>query len=200
MKHLRIVVWLLVAILSITAATQSRSESSVAKTELIEEPAQGRSSEQLRAEINQVITNLSSDLSSPSQRREFASVIKRLLDKRVAANVHGYEQTPRFKSELEQTYARFVDTLGSGSPDFKDGLDEFTRISITAYERNEEQFQAFYEKHIKPDPELKGMSLPEARKRLLQFSAWIYINDRERWPLIFRITFVWPWCHSRPKA
>jgi len=200
MKHLGIVVSLLVAILSITAATQNRSESSVAKTELIEGPAQGRSSEQLRAEINQVITNLSSELSSPSQRREFASVVKRLLDKRVAANVHGYEQTPRFKSELEQTYERFVNTLESGSPDFKEGIDEFTRVSITAYERNEEQFESFYEKHIKPDPQLKGMSLPEARKRLLQFSAWLYINDRERWPMMIRITFVWPWCHSRPKG
>jgi hypothetical protein len=201
MKHLGIVVALLVTAVSVTAASQSNGVSvestSVANTEEIERPAQGRRSEQLRTEINQVVNNLPSELSSRSQRREFASVIKRLLDKRVAANVHGYEQTPRFKRELEQAYARFVDTLESGSPNFRQGeIDEFARISISAFERNEEQFQSFYEKHIKPDPQLKDMSLAEARKWLLQFSAWLYINDQVRWREFIRITFCWPWCHS----
>jgi hypothetical protein len=205
MKHLGIVVALLVTAVSVTAATRNKRVSvestSVANTEQIERPTQGRRSERLQAEINQVITNLPSELSSQSQRREFASVIKRLLDKRVAANVHGYEQTPRFKRELEQAYARFVDTLESGSPNFKqEEIDEFAGISISAFERNEEQFQLFFEKHIKPDPQLKDMSLAEARKRLLQFSAWLYINDQENWRQFIRITFCWPWCYlPRPR-
>ena len=201
MKHLGIVVALLVTAVSVTAATRSKRVSvestSIANTEQTDRPAQGRRSERLQAEVNQVITNLPSELSSQSQRREFASVIKLLLDKRIAANVHGYEQTPRFKRELEQAYARFVDTLESGSPNFKqEEIDEFAKISISAFEKNEEQFQSFFEKHIKPDAQLKDMSLVEAKKRLLQFSAWLYINDQQNWRQLIRITFCWPWCYS----
>ena len=182
MKHLGIIVALLITIVSDTAGAQ----------------AQRQRSEPLRAEINETIKNLPTELSSRSQRREFASVIKLLLDKRIAANVHGYEQTPGFKRELAQTYARFVDTLESGSPNFKqEEIDEFARLSISAFERNEEQFESFFEKNIKPDPQLKGMSRLEASRKLLQFSAWLYINDRETWLGIWKITFLWPWCYGR---
>jgi len=76
-------------------------------------------------------------------------------------------------------------------------IEEFARLSINAFEKNERQFQSFFEKVVQTDPQLSGISVHEVRKRLLQFSALLYINNREKWLHVFRITFIWPWCYGK---
>ena len=194
MKHLVIMVSLLVTIVSVTEGSQNKKVSLQPKS--VEPTAQDQKSEQLRAEIEQVIKTLPTEL-APGQRLEFASIINLLVAKRIVDNVHRYERTLQFQKEFAQTYAKFLDTLESGTPVFKqDEIDEFVKASISAFDKDQERFQSFVEKVVKTDPQLKGMSVPEVRKRLLQFSAWIYINDNQDWRRIIRITFVWPWCHS----
>ena len=218
MKHLVIIVSLLVTIVSVTEGSQNKrvpgqpkspgqirrgpldpakqTKPSSEQTERVEPTAQNQRSEQLRAEIDQVIKTLPTEL-APGQRLEFASIINLLLAKRIVENVHGYELTVKFQKDFAQTYARFLDTLESGTPIFKqEEIDEFAKASISAFEKDEEEFQSFVEKVVKTDSQLKGMSVPEVRKRLLQFSAWIYINDNQNWRRMFRITFLWPWCYS----
>jgi hypothetical protein len=199
MKYLVIMVSLLVTFVSVTEGSQIKKASLQPKS--VEPMAQDQRSQQLRVEIEQVVKTLPTEL-APSQRLEFASIINLLVAKRIVENVHGYERTLQFQKDFAQTYAKFLDTLDSGTPVFKqDEIDEFVKASISAFDRNEQQFQSFVEKVVKTDPQLKDMSVPEVRKRLLQFSAWIYINDNQNWRRIIRITFLWPWCHSdKPSA
>ena len=222
MKHLGINESLLVTIVSVTEGSQNKkrplqptsrsqinrvtlepinrpkqTKSSPDETERVDLTEQGQRWEQLRAEIDQVINNLPAEL-SPNRRPEFASIINLLLAKRVVENVHGYERTLAFQRGFAETYARFLDTLESGTPTFKqEEIEEFANTSISAFERNEEQFLSFVENVVRTDPQLIGMSVLEVRKRLLQFSAWLYINDRKHWLRIGRITYIWPWCYSR---
>lgn len=189
MKHLTIIVFLLVTTVSVTAGTQDKKRP--------EPTATGQRSERLRNEIHQILNDLPKELSSQTQREQFASTVKLLVNRRIEANVQGYEQTPSFRRDFAQAYDRFQATLHSGSPTFKqDQIEEFANLSIRAFETNQEKFRSFYEKVIKPDPQFKDMSMLEVRKTLLQFSAWLFINDESSWRMFWRITFCWPWCYT----
>lgn len=154
----------------------------------------------LRSELKNIITNLPKDLSSEGQRAEFASVINLLMAKRIAKNVMGYEQSPAFQQEFAKTYVKFLESLKSSSgPINAKDIEEFVKTSADAYDKNHERFKSFYDELVRPDPQLKVLTLEDTLRKLVQFSAWLYINDRQRWLLIFRISFVWPLCVHQPK-
>jgi len=158
--------------------------------------AQGSGSD-LRAEVVNVLNDFPQDLSTENQRYKLASTINLLLAKRIAENVRGYEQDPEFQTRFAKTYLKFLDSLKSGSTTFKGkDLESFTSLSTSAYEKNQEQFRVFYEQKLRTDPQLKGLSIEDVRKAMLQFSAWLYINERKTWDNAFTLTFVWPLCES----
>jgi hypothetical protein len=215
MKHVGIIVCLLI-IVSTAAGGQNKPPVKSSPTPPIDRrrlpeqtkpsvdrttqrsPEQGQRAEQRGREIIAIVNDLPAELASRTQRRQFASIINLLLAKRMVQNVRGYEQEIRFQKEFAANYEEFLKTLESGTPIIKQGeIEEFANISMKAFEKNEEQFQSFYEKAIKTDPQLSAMSMPEVAKKLLQFSAWLYINDRKRWLGFWRITFIWPWCYGR---
>lgn len=158
-------------------------------------PSQTRSSDPAQQAIKQIIRDLPKELATGEQRARFAATVNLLIAKRIAAEARGYEQTFDFQMQAAEINVQFLKMLQSGTTAAtEEQIDEFAKISGSAFANHRETFMSFYENVIRSDPQFKALPITEVMKTMLQVSALFYIN--RLWPGPFTVTYVWPWCQT----
>lgn len=134
-------------------------------------------------------------MSKKKSQENINTFYKDLVKKRIDVNLRGYECTDEFKKGFENFYKK---TTKVNQPITPKEENLFNILSDMAYKFHKNEFDKFYEEHIKNSEEFKGASKDEILNEVKKIAMGSFIDDPERWNQAWRFTYIWPICEPYP--